>query len=252
MQGALEREVAQMIHMLSYDRLEALGRLGTLIGRSALGSRLVSGWRVVLAGRPNVGKSRLLNALAGYQRAIVDPTPGTTREGVTIRTAVDGWPVELTDTAGLRSAGDPIEAEGITMARARQAEADLVLLVLDRSEPLTTSDHALLAADPGRRLVVANKSDLPAAWIPGDDVSVTVSAERGEGIERLVGRLAARLVPAPPPPEAGIPFRPRHPRLLERARDALDGGDMALAHSSLSALIGERKRPRGSSGRPPA
>lgn len=252
MHGALEREVAQMIHMLIYDRLDVLDRLETLIGRAALGLRLVSGWRVVLAGRPNVGKSRLLNALAGYQRAIVDPTAGTTREGATIRTAFDGWPVELTDTAGLRSADDALEAEGIAMARTRQAEADLILLVLDRSEPLTVSDRVLLAADAGRRLVVANKSDLPAAWIAGNDLSVTVSAELGEGIERLVAGLAARLVPAPPPPEAGIPFRPRHPRLLERARDALKRGDMALAHSSLSALIGHRKRLRGSSRRPPA
>ena len=75
------------------------------VAARSVGLRLVSGWRVVLAGRPNVGKSRLLNALAGYERAIVDPTPGTTRDVVTVRTALDGWPVELADTAGLRDAG---------------------------------------------------------------------------------------------------------------------------------------------------
>ncbi len=99
----------------------------------------------MVAGRPNVGKSRLLNALAGYERAIVDPTPGTTRDVVTVRTALDGWPVELADTAGLRDSDDAIESAGIALARARQADADLTLLVLDRSEPLTETDLALRA-----------------------------------------------------------------------------------------------------------
>ena len=87
------------------DPRRAIDELEILIKRSEVGLRLVSGWRVVLAGRPNVGKSRLLNALAGYDRAIVDPTPGTTRDVVTIRTALDGWSVELSDTAGLRAGG---------------------------------------------------------------------------------------------------------------------------------------------------
>ncbi len=108
----------------------------------------------MLAGRPNVGKSRLLNALAGYDRAIVDPTPGTTRDVVTVPAAFDGWPVELADTAGLRSSLDPIEAEGVALARARQRGADLVVVVLDRSEPLERARPRRLARPPrgpGRR-----------------------------------------------------------------------------------------------------
>ena len=172
-------------------------------GRS-VGLRLIAGWRVVLAGRPNVGKSRLLNALAGYDRAIVDATPGTTRDVVTARTAFEGWPVELADTAGLRPSDDPIEASGVVLARARQGEADLVLVVLDRSEPLTDIDRAIVS-EHARGLVVANKCDLPAAWSPGDLDAVAVSAERGDGIEELVATIAQ---PARPRGSAPSPRRP--------------------------------------------
>ncbi len=89
----------------------------------------------MLAGRINVGKSSLLNALAGYARAIVHPAPGTTRDAVAITAAIDGWPVELCDTAGLRAAGDAVERAGIDRARERLAAADLVILVTDRSAP---------------------------------------------------------------------------------------------------------------------
>ena len=144
----LEREV----HELTMQRGRDTVRLGIerLLERERIGSRLISGWKVALAGRPNVGKSRLLNALAGYTRAIVDPMPGTTRDLVTVRTSMDGWPVELADTAGLRASADTIEAEGIRRARAYQAEADLRVLVLDRSEPLTKEDRDLIERSPCR------------------------------------------------------------------------------------------------------
>ena len=164
-QGALEADVREALAALADDPAEALDLVDALLGRASVGLRLIAGWRVVLAGRPNVGKSRLLNALTGYDRAIVDATPGTTRDVVTARTALDGWPVELADTAGLRPSDDPIEASGVALARARQGEADLVLVVLDRSEPLTDIDRAVIA-EHARGLFVANKCDLPAAWSP--------------------------------------------------------------------------------------
>ncbi len=201
----------------------------------------------MLAGRPNVGKSRLLNALAGYGRAIVDPSPGTTRDVVTVRTAVDGWPVELADTAGLRDPDDAIEAAGIALARARQREADLLLIVLDRSEPWTENDQALIAAarqagPSSVTLTVANKSDLPAAWEPLESKVATISAERGDGIEDLTHALAHRLVPAPPPPGAGVPFRPAHLRRIDRACTSLRAGDRTTAVRHLTALLTERTR----------
>src|SRR5262249_28294725 len=129
-QGTLDAELRRLIRLVNDAPPAALAGIERLSRRAELGTRLVAGWSGALAGRPNAGKSRLLTALAGYERAIVDPTPGTTRDVVTVRTAFDGWPAELADTAGLRASDEPIEASGIALARARQASADLVLLVL--------------------------------------------------------------------------------------------------------------------------
>jgi tRNA modification GTPase len=95
--------------------------VGQLLDRRDLGLHLTTPWRVVLAGPPNVGKSSLINALAGYERAIVSPVPGTTRDVVTLTTAIDGWPVELADTAGLRTTDDELESAGVQLAEATLA-----------------------------------------------------------------------------------------------------------------------------------
>ncbi len=200
-EGALADAVQRLIDVLIDDPAAAMHDLEILRQHALTGIRMVTGWRVVLAGRPNVGKSRLLNALAGYGRAIVDAAAGTTRDVVTVRTAFDGWPVELADTAGLRDPEGAIEAAGIALARERQRAADLLVVVLDRSEPWTGDDQALFAAArlAGTSTVaVANKSDLPAAWEPINCAIPTISAERGDGIESLIRTLAQRLVPAPP------------------------------------------------------
>jgi tRNA modification GTPase len=220
MQGALDLEIQRAAELAATHPIAALERLDELVRRSRVGCRLLNGWRVVLAGRPNVGKSRLLNALAGFDRAIVTATPGTTRDVVTVRTAFDGWPVELADTAGLRPTADDVETAGIALARARQAEADLVLLVLDGSEPLTSFDLALVDAHP-EALRVVNKADLPRAWGPDPASTLIVSAERGDGLDPLIAAIAARLVPEPPPPGAGVPFRPEHLDRIERIRHML-------------------------------
>ncbi len=224
-QGAFRAELARLATeaRLSERRAVVAQQLNLLIERGSIGCRLISGWRVVLAGRPNVGKSRLLNALAGFERAIVDPNPGTTRDLVTLPTAIRGLPVELVDTAGLRDPADAIENQGIGLARAQQQRADLVVLVLDRSEPLTEVDHELLAALPNA-LVVANKADLPPAWSSLDRVERNVSAERGEGIPTLIEAIGRRLLPEPPPAGSAVPFRDWHGRWLARARDQLWNG----------------------------
>lgn len=234
-QGSLERELAEIALRVESDPAAAIEAVERLRARARVGLRLITGWSVALAGRPNVGKSRLLNALAGYDRAIVDPAPGTTRDVVTVRTALDGWPVEIADTAGLRDAVDAIESAGIALARARHAEADLTLLILDRSEPLTDLDHVLSATvRAAGGLIVASKGDLPAAWEPDRDAILTVSAVRGDGLDRLASAVARRLVPNPPSPGAGVPFRPAHVRRLEVALRALSAGDGAAAVAALS------------------
>jgi tRNA modification GTPase len=256
--GALETEVRAILGRIASKNGSVLEAIDTLIARSAVGLRILAGWRVVLAGRPNVGKSRLLNALAGFERAIVDPTPGTTRDVLTVRTAIDGWPVELADTAGLRDSGDPVEASGVAMARAQHAGADLVLLVLDGSEPLTEADRLLVAQHPGA-LWVTNKADLPASWEPHGPRRLVVSAERGDNLDALWSAIAVRIVPAPPPPGSAVPFHPAHVRLLTRARAWLATGRTQAASRALERMLGGSgmaHRPRsgpaagaGSSGR---
>ena len=108
--GALSRAMDEIRQAIDRGRHDAARQqIDALLARADLGRHLVQPWRVVLAGRVNVGKSSLINALAGYGRSIVHPSPGTTRDAVTVTTAIDGWPVELCDTAGLRSGGDAVE-----------------------------------------------------------------------------------------------------------------------------------------------
>jgi tRNA modification GTPase len=224
-QGALDRELEHLIETIRRDEKLAAENLNRLINRGRIGTRLKNGWRVVIAGRPNVGKSTLLNALAGYHRAIVHSAPGTTRDVVNVATALDGWPVEIVDTAGLRSTYDPIEQSGIDRAVREAVTADLVLKVLDRSEPLREEDRALVARE-GPALLVASKCDLPAAWAHDDlaapEVGIlNVSAERGAGLDLLAVAIIAALVPCVPEPGCGVPFRPAQVDGLVRARESL-------------------------------
>ena len=239
-QGALGRDLERLRHDTRLGTEPTLGRLDALIGRGSVGLRLLTGWKVVISGRPNVGKSRLFNAMTGFARAIVDPTPGVTRDVVTFRTAFGGWPVELADTAGIRETADVIESQGIARTRREQQDADLALIVLDRSEPLQTIDRELIAANSGALLVV-NKSDLPPTWDPGtvfagSSTVATVSAERGEGLEELIAAIVGRLVPAPPTPGDAVPFRADHLVALHQARDCLLAADLEGASRRLAAI----------------
>lgn len=158
---------------------------------------LQSGLRVALCGQPNVGKSSLLNALLGEERAIVTPIPGTTRDMVTGDLTLNGCIIHLTDTAGLHATDDPVEQLGVARARRAMDEADVVLAVIDQSRPLDADDHALLAELHGRNvLLVLNKSDLPAALTPADVSALsdapclTVSAAQEDSLVPLKAYLA--------------------------------------------------------------
>jgi len=223
-QGALRRALDDIRKAIrSGDAESARRQIETLRSRESLGRHLVRPWRVVLAGPVNVGKSSLINALVGFGRSIVHDSPGTTRDAVTAATAIDGWPVELCDTAGLRDCcvrvnthlteavrfthptqDDGVERAGMERARERLAEADLVVLVFDRSAPWSDDDRTLLDEWPDA-LLVDNKCDLPLATgrRPG---GVTTSALRGQGIAELLAAISRRLVPDPPPPGAAVPF----------------------------------------------
>jgi tRNA modification GTPase len=223
--GALRREIdAVATALAAHDISNVQQRLRTLAGRAHLGLHLTRSFQVVLAGRPNVGKSSLINALVGYQRAIVFDQPGTTRDVVTALTAIDGWPVELSDTAGIRASSEPLEIEGVQRARARVASADAIALVFDASRAWTADDAALLADYPAA-LVVHNKCDLLAAARDSRPAGILTSAVTGEGFDRLLADLANRLAPAAPPLGAPVPFTREQFLEIETALDAIGRGD---------------------------
>ena len=240
-QGALDRELCRLIEEIRGQHHRALERLDRLIASGQVGVRLTSGWRVMIVGRPNVGKSRLLNALAGYQRSIVDPTPGTTRDLVTALTAFDGWPVELVDTAGMRETNDAIERAGIDRTLRQTEIAELILQLLDRSEPLRAQDH-LLFGHTAPSLLVATKADLPAVWEPSDLALAgrpirVVSAERGDGLDELIAAVVTALVPIAPEPAAGVPFRQVQLDRLKQARAGLETGNHELAIQTILSMF---------------
>jgi tRNA modification GTPase len=203
-----------------------------LTTHSALGRRLTRPWRVAVVGAPNVGKSSLVNALAGYQRSVVTEIPGTTRDVVVTASAIDGWPVELIDTAGQRSAGDALEGQGIARGRVAALAADLCLWVVD-----VTAEPVWPVAGTAKPLLVINKSDLPAQW----DVSkiadgVTISARTGAGMGDLCDRIGRRLVPDPPPPGAAVPFTAVLAEKVAVVSAALAAGDIPAARAALTSF----------------
>jgi tRNA modification GTPase len=203
-------------------------------------------WRegigVVIAGRPNVGKSSLLNRLLGEKRAIVTPIPGTTRDFIEETVDLGGIPVRLTDTAGLRSPENAIEKEGIDLVWERLETADAVLFLLDGGAEMTADDRELLAKIKAKPLLpVLNKSDLPhrldeeslKGCLPaGTPPAVRISAKYGDGIDRLIASLRDLVLatPAEESQEAMIAHLHQKTALekaaegLARAREALQGG----------------------------
>ena len=227
----------------------ALSLLENSLRWSEWGRHLTSPWRVVLAGRPNVGKSSLINALVGYRRAVVFDEPGTTRDVVTAETAFDGWLVQLADTAGLREVSPPeqggaaaeLEAQGIARGRHSFAAADCRVIVLDRSQPVDAADWSLLAEWP-EALVVAHKADLPKRWGAaerGGDVlarGLEVSSLRGTGLDALMQAIVGRLVPDLPPADVAVPLTARQADLLQQGVQALRSHQRVRYEEVLSRL----------------
>ncbi|MBI2687765.1 MAG: tRNA uridine-5-carboxymethylaminomethyl(34) synthesis GTPase MnmE [Acidobacteria bacterium] len=157
-----------------------------LVKSFSYGRLVHDGVSLAIVGRPNVGKSSLFNRLLEQDRAIVTEIPGTTRDLVSETVALAGVPVRFVDTAGIRTGSDIVESLGIERSLQAMADADLTLVVLDASSPLTGGDREILskAESQGRHIVVANKSDLPiAAQLPAS--AVAVSAASGEGLDAL-------------------------------------------------------------------
>ncbi len=233
----------QLVASLRLIRAE----IATHLDDAGRGERLREGLFFAITGAPNVGKSTLINALAGREVAIVSATPGTTRDALETRVILGGVPVTLVDTAGLRETQDSIEAEGVRRALARAADADLVMTVVEAgalqapTEVPTPGDQ-----EPGRSLLIANKADLGTS---GPQLALRISAKTGLGMEELRARLAdlARQMTQSlgPPPLT----RSRHRAALIAAaahlQDAegtelpeLRGEDLRLAMRALGRITG--------------
>ena len=197
------------------------------------GLHLSTPWSVTLTGRPNVGKSSLINALLGYQRSIVFNEPGTTRDVVTGETALEGWPIILADTAGIRRGAGELESAGITLARERLQAADLCLVLIDLSQTPTVDDDEFLNQWPDA-IVVAHKCDLPDQWrehLPNH--AIKVSSLSGEGLNELQKQIVSRLIPAVPPPGTPIPITARQVDILTAARNSTTKVDFRNAINCL-------------------
>lgn len=170
------------------------GEVSALLESFESGRVLREGLSILIYGKPNVGKSSLMNGLLGEARTIVSDIPGTTRDTVEENLVLKGLPLRLVDTAGVRQSNDPIEAEGVQRAQAKVAGTDLVLLVVDGSRQLDSNDRqALQACDDRRTLLVINKQDLGLCPLPKDFSSlpsVTLSAREGVGLDALVNAVS--------------------------------------------------------------
>jgi tRNA modification GTPase len=230
--GALATAIREVRSLLDASKGDAAAEnIRTLLVTGTYGTGLVAPPRLVIVGKPNVGKSTLGNALLRHDRFIVHETSGTTRDTVEEHFAVEGVPFLLTDTAGIRASQDEIESEGVRRSHEALAEADVALLVFDASRPLDEEDEKLASGARGGKMVfVLNKSDLAEATGVAEFLkplgadAVRVSALTGAGLEELERRLLKTACPVLPPPGAPLCFTPRQKALLEESLTELQDG----------------------------
>jgi len=203
-------------------RLDPLAAgVSQLAASFAFGRMVHSGLTLAIVGRPNVGKSSLFNRLLEQDRAIVTDIPGTTRDLISETASIEGIPVRFVDTAGIRAGRDPVETLGVERSFQAMADADLTIVVLDRSQPLEPADHEILerAKRQGRFVVVGNKCDLPCR---AEIECMAVSALTGEGIPALRREIAGGV-----PPEAGFITSVRHEQCLKESLAYLEKARLA-------------------------
>ena len=221
-------------------------RLEQVLDRAYQGTLLRDGMHVVIAGRPNVGKSSLLNALAGRDCAIVTDVPGTTRDALKEQIQIDGLPVHITDTAGLRDTDDPVEQIGVRRAWETIAGADALLLVLEDQLGLGPGDQAILdrLPDEPERILVYNKIDL-TGWSPGigreaNAEAIQLSAATGAGIQLLAEHLKGLMGYSAG--EGTFTARRRHLDALRRTRAWLGEARKHLSQTRARELLAEDLR----------
>ncbi len=225
------------------DRLTEIGQRFAAIGETLRqGRALRDGLHVVIAGRPNAGKSSLLNALAGFDAAIVTEIPGTTRDLLRERIHIDGLPIHVVDTAGLRDTDDVIEIEGLRRARMEMSRADFVLYVVDATRGYGPGEVAQLPAGTAT-LVVWNKVDLPEAQPlpPAEDrPAIAVSALTGSGLPELRDQLKAAA--GYQSDGSAWSARRRHVDALARAQSLFELAEARLSERASFELVAEELR----------
>jgi tRNA modification GTPase len=216
----------------SESLVKLIARIDQLTAEAARGRLIREGAQVAIVGSPNVGKSSLFNVLLNANRAIVTEIPGTTRDLLTEQADLGGLFLSLIDTAGVRETADVVEREGVARAKAAVSVADLTIVLLDRSRPLTNDDRELLGATAERPRVVAwNKIDLPPSQPlePLDPIeAVAISATTGAGIDRLIAAISKALGIRETFRDRPAITNIRHATLLARAREALARAASAL------------------------
>jgi tRNA modification GTPase len=237
-----DEDLPEVSHEVIGSRIqEAREGSQILLNTFAEGKLYREGLAVIIVGRPNVGKSSLLNSLLREERAIVTPIPGTTRDIIEETLNISGIPLRLMDTAGLRHARDLIEEEGVRRTRERLSQADLIIWVVDGSESLKKEDLDILSQIRGRKSVIAvNKNDLPSAF-PLDALRkemptvplISISATHSLGIENLKDAIRRVIMEGMTESTSEVLLSSmRHKQAIEKARDALN-----QAMESLSANL---------------
>ena len=216
-EGVTEDNVEDILSTLTSVRDE----ISALIEKYGTGRKIKNGVKVAIVGRPNVGKSSILNGLLDYDKAIVSPVAGTTRDAVEGDIDINGVRFCFTDTAGIRQSDDVIESVGIDKARRFLREADVCLVVLDGSSSLTEEDEDLLnETDDKPRVIVANKADIAVNdELPSD---LIVSAETGENIEKIKDALYEKAFESGVDANAEYLTEERHLYALQSAKAALE------------------------------
>lgn len=233
---------------LTKDIASRLGRLSEDLNRLAntfrTGKLLKDGVRVTLAGRPNAGKSSVFNNLVCYSRAIVTDIPGTTRDTISELINLNDVPVLLTDTAGIRNSTDPLEQLGIERTHQSILDADLTILVLDGTQPLSSEDLELISSPHGGRLIIAlNKCDLPdyvpfsARNFDFDLPVLELSAISGQGMDRLRAAIIDTLLADGLEESDFLITNARHFDLLRRAADAIVVSETLMLEGASEELV---------------
>lgn len=213
-QGAMSQALARLLPATPQENgMSRLTKLEALLGWQSLGAHLIHPWKIALTGLPNAGKSSLLNAIVGYDRAITSPVPGTTRDLVKATIAWKGFLFEFIDSAGLRESTDAIETAGMEQTLRGSQEADLVVWLVDLTAP-STQPPAELAPD----LIVGSKADLPST---PSTIPLQVSAVTRQGLNDLLDTIYRKLIPIEPEPGQAIPVTPAQTAELTRLAEQL-------------------------------